>query len=65
MWPRFVSTRQANLEKAMTTLIQPLRALARHNDPLLAAGINVALRAAPGIEVVTASKTLHFRIPKS
>jgi DNA-binding NarL/FixJ family response regulator len=44
----------------MTTLIQPLRALARHNDPLLAAGINVALKAAPGIEVVTASDSSSF-----
>jgi DNA-binding NarL/FixJ family response regulator len=37
----------------MTTLFQPLRVLARHGDPLLAAGIKVALTATPGIEVVT------------
>jgi DNA-binding NarL/FixJ family response regulator len=40
----------------MTTHFQPLRALARHNDPLLAAGINAALTAAPGIEVIAASE---------
>jgi DNA-binding NarL/FixJ family response regulator len=39
----------------MTTLFQPLRALARHHDPLLAAGINAALMSAPGIEVVMPS----------
>jgi DNA-binding NarL/FixJ family response regulator len=44
----------------MTTLFQPLRALARHNDPLLAAGINAALMVAPGIEVVTASDSSSF-----
>lgn len=44
----------------MTTLFQPLRALARHNDPLLAAGVNAALMAAPGIEVVTASGDSSF-----
>lgn len=44
----------------MTTLFPPLRALARHNDPLLAAGINAALVAAPGIEVVTASDKSSF-----
>ncbi|KQW49563.1 MULTISPECIES: response regulator transcription factor [unclassified Roseateles] len=44
----------------MTTLFQPLRALARHNDPLLAAGINAALSSAPGIEVVTASDGSSF-----
>lgn len=44
----------------MTTLFQPLRALARHNDPLLASGINAALMAAPGIEVVTASGSASF-----
>jgi DNA-binding NarL/FixJ family response regulator len=44
----------------MTTLFQPLRALARHNDPLLAAGINAALMAAPGIEVVTAADSSSF-----
>jgi DNA-binding NarL/FixJ family response regulator len=44
----------------MTTLFQPLRALARHNDPLLAAGINAALISAPGIEVVTASDSSSF-----
>jgi DNA-binding NarL/FixJ family response regulator len=60
MWPRFVQTRQAILEKAMTTFFQPLRALARHNDPLLAAGIHAALMAAPGIEVVTASGSSAF-----
>lgn len=38
----------------MTTLFQPLRALARHKDPLLAAGINAALSVAPGIAAVTA-----------
>jgi DNA-binding NarL/FixJ family response regulator len=44
----------------MTTLFQPLRALARHNDPLLAAGINAALMSAPGIEVVTACDSSSF-----
>jgi DNA-binding NarL/FixJ family response regulator len=44
----------------MTTLFHPLRALARHNDPLLAAGINAALMAAPGIEIVTASGSSVF-----
>jgi DNA-binding NarL/FixJ family response regulator len=44
----------------MTMLFQPLRALARHNDPLLAAGINAALMAAPGIEVVMASDKSSF-----
>jgi len=39
----------------MTTLFPPLRALSCHSDPLLAAGIQAALVAAPGIEVVTAS----------
>lgn len=44
----------------MTTLFQPLRALVRHNDPLLAAGINAALISAPGIEVVTAAESSSF-----
>jgi len=44
----------------MTTLCQPLRVLARHNDPLLAAGINAALMSAPGIEVVTAADSSSF-----
>jgi DNA-binding NarL/FixJ family response regulator len=44
----------------MTTLFQPLRTLARHNDPLLAAGINAALMSAPGIEVVTAVDNSSF-----
>ncbi len=44
----------------MTTPFQPLRALARHNDPLLAAGINAALMSAPGIEVVTACDSSSF-----
>jgi DNA-binding NarL/FixJ family response regulator len=44
----------------MTTLYQPLRVLARHNDPLLAAGINAALMAAPGVEVVTACGNASF-----
>lgn len=44
----------------MTTAFQPLRALARHNDPLLAAGIHTALMAAPGIEVVTTTGTSSF-----
>lgn len=44
----------------MTTLFHPLRALARHNDPLLAAGINAALSSAPGIEVVMASDGSSF-----
>lgn len=47
----------------MTTLFHPLRALARHNDPLLAAGINAALMAVSGIEVVTA--TDHSSFPDS
>lgn len=37
----------------MNSLFNPLRALTRHNDPLLAAGINAALMDAPGIKVVT------------
>lgn len=44
----------------MTTLFQPLRALARHNEPLVAAGIDAALISAPGIEVVTASDRSTF-----
>lgn len=44
----------------MTTLSQPLRAFARHNDPLLAAGINAALGVAPGIEVVLAADNSSF-----
>jgi DNA-binding NarL/FixJ family response regulator len=44
----------------MTTHFQLLRVLARHNDPLLAAGINTALLATPGIEVVTASDNSSF-----
>lgn len=44
----------------MATLFQPLRTLARHGDPLLAAGINAALMSAPGIEVVTASDGSSF-----
>ncbi|MGH6608920.1 MAG: LuxR C-terminal-related transcriptional regulator, partial [Burkholderiaceae bacterium] len=44
----------------MTTLLHLFRALVRHNDPLLAAGINAALTAAPGIEVVTASDNSSF-----
>jgi DNA-binding NarL/FixJ family response regulator len=44
----------------MTTLFQPLRALALHKDPLLAAGINAALMAASGIEVVTVSDNSSF-----
>ena len=39
----------------MTTLFRPLRAMTRHNDPLLAAGILAVLESAPGIEIVTAS----------
>jgi len=39
----------------MTTIFRPLRALARHNEPMVAAGINATLTAAPGIEVVMAS----------
>lgn len=41
----------------MTTLFRPIRAVARHNDPLMAAGIDAALAAAPGIEVVAPSDT--------
>lgn len=44
----------------MTTLFRPLRALARHHDPLLAAGIDAVLMAAPGIEVVTAPNSASF-----
>lgn len=44
----------------MTTAFQPLRALARHNDPLLAAGIHTALAGAPGIEVVTNDGSSSF-----
>ena len=44
----------------MTPFFQPLRTLARHNDPLLAAGIIAALMAAPGIEVVTATDNALF-----
>lgn len=44
----------------MTTLFQPLRVLARHGDPLVAAGIHAALMAAPGVEVVTACVSSSF-----
>jgi len=44
----------------MATLFHSLRAFARHNDPLLATGINAALMAAPGIEVVTAPDSSSF-----
>jgi DNA-binding NarL/FixJ family response regulator len=44
----------------MTILFKPLRVLARHGDPLLAAGIQAALSAAPGIEVVAASDSSSF-----
>jgi DNA-binding NarL/FixJ family response regulator len=44
----------------MTTLFHPLRALARHNDPLLSAGINAALMGAPGIEIVTVTDNSSF-----
>lgn len=44
----------------MTTLFQPLRALARHKDPLMAAGIDGVLASAPGIEVVTAPDSASF-----
>jgi len=44
----------------MTALFRPLRVLARHRDPLLAAGINAALGGAPGIEVVTACDNAPF-----
>lgn len=44
----------------MTTLLRPLRALARHKDPLLAAGIHAALEAAPGVDVVTVSDSSSF-----
>jgi DNA-binding NarL/FixJ family response regulator len=36
----------------MSTPFRPLRAMTRHDDPLLAAGIRAALQAAPGIEIV-------------
>lgn len=39
----------------MTTHFRPLRAVAHHKDPLMAAGIGAALAEAPEIEVVTAS----------
>jgi DNA-binding NarL/FixJ family response regulator len=39
---------------------QPLRAMTRHKDPLLAAGISATLMEAPGIEVVTTSGTASF-----
>lgn len=44
----------------MTGLCQPLRALARHHDPLLAAGISSTLGSVPGIEIVTASENSSF-----
>ncbi|MGN6828034.1 response regulator transcription factor [Paucibacter sp. M5-1] len=44
----------------MTKIFQPLRALPRHNDPLLAVGINAALVSAPGIEVVAAPEGSSF-----
>jgi DNA-binding NarL/FixJ family response regulator len=44
----------------MNTPFQPLRALTRHKDPLLAAGIDAKLMEAPGIEVVTASGDASF-----
>lgn len=44
----------------MTTHFRPLRALARHHHPLLAAGIHAALDAAPGIEIVTDSDHATF-----
>jgi DNA-binding NarL/FixJ family response regulator len=44
----------------MSALVQPLRALACHGNPLLAAGINSALMAAPGIDVITAFDTASF-----
>lgn len=44
----------------MTTLFRPLRVLARHKDPLLAAGINSGLMAKPGMEVVTSSDRSAF-----
>ena len=36
----------------MSTPFRPLRAMTRHDDPLLAAGIRAALQAEPGIEIV-------------
>jgi DNA-binding NarL/FixJ family response regulator len=47
----------------MTTLVRPVRALVRHSDPLLAAGINAALVAALGIEVVTVSNNPSLPAP--
>ncbi|WP_082608045.1 response regulator transcription factor [Acidovorax sp. Root219] len=44
----------------MTTLFQPLRVITRHSDPLMATGINAALMAAPGIEVVMVSDKSSF-----
>jgi DNA-binding NarL/FixJ family response regulator len=44
----------------MTTLFQPLRVLARHGDPLMAAGIQAALMEAPGVEVVTTYDSSAF-----
>ena len=44
----------------MTTLFQPLRVLARHGDPLMAAGIQAALMEAPGVEVVKAGDSSSF-----
>jgi DNA-binding NarL/FixJ family response regulator len=44
----------------MTRLLQPLRALVRHNDPLLAAGISATLLNALEIEVVGAPDSSSF-----
>jgi DNA-binding NarL/FixJ family response regulator len=44
----------------MHTCFQPLRALTRHKDPLVAAGIDAVLMRAPGIEIVKASHSSPF-----
>jgi DNA-binding NarL/FixJ family response regulator len=44
----------------MNTLFRPLRAVARHTDPLLAAGILASLAAAPGIEIAASCDEVPF-----
>jgi DNA-binding NarL/FixJ family response regulator len=53
-------TTNFSTEIFMNTAFQPLRAMTRHNDPLLAAGILAALEAAPGIEIATSCGNAPF-----
>jgi DNA-binding NarL/FixJ family response regulator len=46
----------------LTTSFRPLRALVRHHDPLLAAGIGAALETCPGMEIVEAGDEPHAQI---